>query len=201
MSSQHISWEHFPTLFTLETPSKPQASLHLFCSRPYAEHKGTKWKKTQPLISAAPSLLHQFSKAASQSCVSQNAWWEMGSHFWGPQGTLGAGSIQAEKLSFWWKTLIQKKGWGTHRPVDLYFRFLNMWIQQSLLNSLYLTCGKWLEKDDRVMNSWSPQHQMPELLWWSVCYLDYCSNPQLPSLSLKWPIMKGPILDLSKAVG
>lgn len=39
---------------------------------------GEKVEENTALDLLAPSQLHQFSKAASQSCVSQNVWWEMG---------------------------------------------------------------------------------------------------------------------------
>lgn len=67
---------------TLEIPSKPHASLQLFCSRPYAEHWGAKWKKTQLLNSTALGLLHRFSKAAWEMCWPKCL---MGSHLWNPQ--------------------------------------------------------------------------------------------------------------------
>lgn len=96
---------------------------------------GGKVEENTALDLLAPSQLHQFSKAASQSCVSQNVWWEMGRYLWGPQEVWGAGRVQAEKLAFVWKGLIQKKSQGTHRQVDSYIGVLNMWILQSLLSS------------------------------------------------------------------
>lgn len=71
LSSQHTLCESSLTPCTLETPSKPQASRCLFCSRPYAEHRRKKWKKTQPLISWHPVSCTSFQKQPLRAALAK----------------------------------------------------------------------------------------------------------------------------------
>lgn len=162
LSSQHTLCESALTPFTLEIPSKPQASWCLFCSRPYAEHRGKKWKKTQPLISGHLVGCTRFQKQPLRAVLAKmsDGRWDVTSEVHRRFG--GQAEFKQRNLPFCGRFQFKRKV-KEHRQVDSYIRVLNMWIQQSLLNSLCFA-------HDRVCVYWSGWRRITEITRCLNCY-------------------------------